>query len=87
MTRRVSLPVRIEECAYQFLRLSDERQLVDQSGRGMRFAADRQVKFNRASTVRGDYAEPQYGLPPETVFGALPAQRGPTAGLGRKSVW
>ena len=29
---------------------------------------------------RGDYAEPQYGPP---VFGVLPRQRGPLAGLGR----
>jgi hypothetical protein len=46
--------------------------------------AERLAALARAKPLacfgRGDYAEPQYGL---LVFGALPAQRGPRAGLRR----
>ena len=34
------------------------------------------------SSKGGDYAEPHSGIPPATVSGVLPAQRGP-AGLER----
>src|ERR1700720_4608217 len=36
----------------------------------------------RIRTSRGDYAESHGGIPPQTVFDAPAAQRGPLAGLG-----
>jgi hypothetical protein len=57
--------------------VASERQFLEWLGKS--------APKNRPRPTRlpqGDYAEPHSGIPPATVSGALPAQRGPTAGLG-----